>query len=304
MRPLRTLILLVTAGFAASAATAQAQPPGTLWTDGKVSVEVVPCGPHGDYDASCRGIGLRHAGKLHPIGEGYMSVDLVWQRGQGAAGPDLVVRGNSGGSAGIADIFALDLAHGIVRKLNLNRGDTVAASQGPGPLRLEVPFVVGYFNGAPHSQDSVVPVPFLWADGDLRLDFNALAGRAFAVSDLRFRELAIREELSHRVQDVSPEIALYHLGGVSPQGGTPVTVYALLDLMLAGRADEARALLHRVWPWRSDGHGTPYAGEDAFWTGLCRAVSQREDWRKYGFDRLPHAELIEAAARAPTGATR
>jgi hypothetical protein len=299
MRILRTF-LPIFASLGASAATSQPQPLGTLWTDGKASVEVLPCEPHANYDVHCRGFGLRRDGKLDRVGEGYMSVDLVWKRRSGAAGPDLVVRGNSGGSAGDADIFALDLARGTVRKLSLNRGDTVTASPAPGPLRLEVPFVVGYFNGAPHSQDSVVAVPFTWADGDLRLDVEALARRTFSPGELRFRELAVREELRHRVQDLSPATALY-LSGSHPQGGTPVTVHALLDLMLAGRADAARALLHRAWPWRYDGGRTPYGGEEAFWADLCRAVSQRDDWRKYGFDRLPHADLIEAAARAPAG---
>jgi hypothetical protein len=245
---------------------------------------------------------MRHAGKLELVGEGYASVDLIWQRRAGAAGPDLVVRGNSGGSAGDADIFALDFAHGTVRKLNLNRGDTVTASGGDGPLRLEVPFVVGYFNGAPHAQDTVVAVPFVWVDGDLRLDIDALAARPFSQGELRFRELAVREELTHRAQNLFPATTLY-VSGPHPQGGTPVTVYALLDLILAGRADAARTLLHRAWPWRYDGGRVPYGGEDAFWASLCRAISQREHWRKFGFDRLPHADLIEASARAPAAIT-
>jgi hypothetical protein len=303
MRFLRTFLPLVAGAFA-TAAQAGPQPLGTLWSDGKSSIEIVPCTPSMDWDRWCRGISLRHNGKLERLGEGYILVDLLWRNAGDVNGPDAVVRGNSGGSAGDSEIFAVDVSHGLAtRKLAMERGDEARAIAGPGPLRIALPFLVGYFNGAPHAQDTIVLVPFRWADGDFRLDAAALAGRSFSPDELQFRELAVREELQRRVQDLYPATTLYLPGaGVSARGGTPVTVYALLDLMLAGRADEARALLHRAWPRGSE--GGPFGGEDAFWAGLCRKVVGREDWRKFGFDRLPHADLIDAAARAQAVAVR
>lgn len=303
MRLLRTVGILFAASFAASAATAQPQPPGTLSTDGKANLEVIPCEHPVDDSAYCRGIGLRRDGKLDHVAEGYASADLLWQRGPGAAGPDFVVRGNSGGSAGYADLFALDLSRGVVGKLSLNRGDQVTAAAAPGPLRLEVPFVVGYFNGAPHSEDTIVPVPLVWADGEFRADLAALAARPFPPGDLRFRELAVREELNRWRNDLDPGETIYP-APANALGGTPTTVAALLDLMLAGHADEARRLLHRAWPRSRERTDRPTGGEDAFWTDLCRSVAARDDWRKLGFYHLPHADLIEASARAPAPMAR
>src|SRR4051812_18382872 len=120
MRFLRALAFLIAAAAIPVQAPAAPQPFGTFWTDGKASVEIIPCTPNLDDAGHCLGIALRHDGKLERLGEGYIVVDLVWRNLGGAAGPDVVVRGHSGGSAGHSDILAIDLSHGLtVRKLSL-----------------------------------------------------------------------------------------------------------------------------------------------------------------------------------------
>lgn len=300
MRLQRFIPLLVLAAAASGRADAAPQPTGTLWSNGRASLDVTACSPSPEHDLYCRAIALRHDGREERIGEGYVAVDLLWKGRRGADGPDLMVRGLGGGSGGRGDLFALDTARArVLRKLSYDYAETVRAATVGGRPRLDVPFGIGFFNGAPHAGTTLVRLPLVWSGGDFRLDRAALARRSFDAADRALRELAMREELSRWASDAYPAETLY-----PPEAGngTPVTAQALADLMLSGHAGLARAMLHRAWPAGRDGLSVKLGGEEAFWSGLCRAIVRNAAWRLFALDRIPDAGIIIAAA-APDGHT-
>lgn len=279
---------------ASTAAWAQPDPLGVLWEKGGVSLLRVRCAP-GDVDEQyCRAIALRESRATRILGSGYMHVRLLWSRRGHGAGPDALVFGDDGGSGGLGDLIAISLGpKTIVTTYNSERLDEVRVSRSGDALRLELPFDVEYFNGAPHAGARIVPIPTIWRDGDFSADFSALVQPPLSKQELAFRELAVREELADWAEAKFPSPRLF-----PPQSdrGTPVTVQALLDLMLTGHADEARELLRRAWPHargRSDGQ---LGGEEDFWKAICQAAVHNPLWRRLRLDRLPQADLIRAGA--------
>jgi hypothetical protein len=297
VRLLPTVLVLLAAAAQPAGARTLPQPLGPLWTNGAAALEVTACTPSPDHDGYWRGIALRRRGRLERIGEGYLTVDLLWTRKRGGSGPALFVRGSNGGSGGDGDLFAIDPARRIgVQKLSWTRADTVTVRRDPARLRLEAPFVVGFFNGAPHAGDTLVPLPLVWAGGAFRLDLAALTARRWSAAEIEFRRLAMRQELGRWAADVYPADRLYP---PQAQSGTEVTAKALADLILTGHADLARTLLDEAWPRSLVGDGGKIGGVDAFWSGLCAVIVRNQAWRSFGLDRVPHASLVLAgAARA------
>jgi hypothetical protein len=171
--------------------------------------------------------------------------------------------------------------------------DWVAADSATGALSFEAPFLVRYFNGAPNSSTTTIHLPMRWVGGDFAVDLVALTGRSFSPGELRFRELAVRNELNRWATDSYPTSRLFP---PEARSGTPVTVHALTDLMLAGHADLAKGMLDRSWPRSPDGGGLPMGGKDEYWNALCGAVTGNRDYERFGLSRVPNAALIEAAA--------
>jgi|GEM_PF-4075296 len=310
MRFLWILAWTLSAAATPQPATAQGQPIGALATIRRATIVVTTCPATLDSDKFCRAIEIRHGSKADKLGAGYTRVSLLWTGNGQVNGPDAVVRGDYGGSGGEADLFAISLSHGpAIQKLSGGRIDSVridsAHTDTPHiasahiarrvtPLRFDLPFGIEYVNGAPNAGETIIPIPMRWTNGNFAVDMKALTARNFPAGDLRFREIAIGHELNRWTNDSYPAKRLFP---PVANGGTPVTTQALADLMLTGHADRARMMLHKSWP-RSPGRGDiAMPGEDAFWNALCNKVVHNEHWRRFGLNRLPHADLIEASAR-------
>jgi len=279
---------------AATEALAQAQPPEPIWKSGPDSIVVTSCAPGGDHDDSCRAVELRRGDNIVPLGSEFQSATLLWSRHPGQTGPDALVRGDFGGSGGLADLFAVTVTPSLsIRKLSGERMDELVAQPGPGPLRLTLPFDIEMFNGAPHGGATIVRLPIQWSGGDFSVDLAALTHRALSQDELDFRALAVKAELDQWAQDVYPAPSLYP---PKARSGTPVTVQALAELMLSGHADQARQLLHRAWPRSHERTNSPLGGEDGFWTALCQSVVGNASWKRFDLGRLPQADRIRTGA--------
>jgi hypothetical protein len=205
--------------------------------------------------------------------------------------------GDSGGSGGYGELFAVTFSpQPAAAKYAGERLDTVKAESSAGPLRLTLPFDIEFFNGAPHAGAIIVPIPTIWRNGDFAADMSALLARHFSESEIDFRVLAVEEELGGWSDEAYPANSLYP---PESRSGTPVAVTALLEMILTGHADQARALLHRAWPRSHEHTDHPLGGEDAFWKAVCQAVVREPLWQRLKLNRLPHADMIvQAAARA------
>lgn len=219
---------------------------------------------------------------------------LLWAQKSSAEEPDALVLGDYGGSGGHADLFAIHLSSRVsFRKLSGERFDTVTVRATPGPLRLNIPFDMEFFNGAPHAGAIVLPVPVIWSGDGFVVDMHELTSRTYSASELDFRVLAMREELGAWAEDKFPTTRLYP---PYARGGTPVTATAVIEMMLSGHADQARAVLDRAWPRQWDDGDKELGGKAAFWAALCGAVISEPSWKRFNLARLPNANLIEQVA--------
>lgn len=276
-------------------AAAGPTPLGSIWRGAGGAVVVTPCVHDSEHDGWCRGVAVRAGGRTVQLGTAYERVRLLWRRARGQAGPDAMVFGDSGGSGGFGDLFAVTLAPRLaVVRIGGERMEGVAAKPGPGPLRVDLPFDLEFFNDAPHAGAIVARLPVRWAGAGWALDRAALL-RPIAPDELSFRRLALAEDLSRwaAAEDRSPTGPLYPYTS-DGRGGTLVTGQALVELILAGRAEVGHAMLLDGWP--RDEHGRVRGGADAFWADLCRAVVRQPLWRRFGLGSLPQAALVEAAA--------
>jgi hypothetical protein len=275
------------------AALAEPKPSGLLWQRPGTSLARAACTSR-DAGPDCQAIDLRQHDVVRRLGGGYMRVRLVWSGRSRAGSPDALIIGEHGGSGGSGDLFAVTAGRRVVvRKLAGERLAGLRAGGRSGGLHLDLPFDVEYFNGAPHAGARIVPIPTIWREGDFSADIPALVRAPMASRQMAFVELAVQQELANWAAEAYPSSRLF-----PPQSrnGTPVTLQAMLDLMLTGHADQAQLLLHRAWPpalGRSDGK---LAGAEAYWTALCRAVLRNPLWTRLGLDRLPHVDVIRAGA--------
>jgi hypothetical protein len=272
------------------------QPLGPLWRKGDAAILVTQCKSDSDTDTSCRGLALRTGGRTKPLGGDYMRARLLWSRTSTGAGLDALVIGESGGSGGYAELFAVTLSpKPAVAKYASERLEGMKAAASAGPLHIDLPFDIEFFNGAPHAGAVAVPIPTIWRNGNFAADMSALLTRHFTANEIDFRVLALREELNGWAEDAYPAETLY-----PPQsnGGTPVTLRTLLEMILTGHGDQARALLHSAWPRSHQRTDRPLGGEETFWKMLCRAVVREPLWKRLELNRLPHADIIETGASA------
>jgi hypothetical protein len=236
------------------------------------------------------------------LGGGYMTVKLLWSRKAGTSEPDALVLGDYGGSGGDADLFAVTVSPSLsTLKLGGERFDEVTVRPDPGPLRLNLPFDIEYFNGAPHAGAITVPIPVRWAGDDFAVDLTEMTSRTYSQSEVDFRALAMREELAAWARDnLPPDVRDPFPQRLYPPmacSGTPVTALGIIEMMLSGHADQARKLLDRAWPRAWNDGARRLGGEQDFWTDLCKAVTKNPFWQRFGLARLPHADLIELGAK-------
>jgi hypothetical protein len=290
-----TITAALISTFTASAALAQLQPPAVLWQKHRVALLDTPCEPGGDIDPEhCRAIALKDSAGTRVLGTHYMQVRLLW-RGEGRGGsPDILVFGDDGGSGGLGDLIAVTASKTpVITKYSSERLDSVRPMPRTDDLRIDLPFEIGYFNGAPHAGVTIVPIPTRWSAGNIEPDLAALVRPSISNQELNFRELAMREELHAWAEAYYPTSRLYPPEAPS---GTPVTVQALADLMLTGHADEARAMLAAAWPTSWNRTDVKLGGEKEFWKAMCRAVVRHPLWTRFRLDRLPNANVILAGA--------
>lgn len=270
------------------------QPVGLLWQAEKTSLVRSQCKSDIPDDQYCRAIYLQHGGSSERLGGGYIRVRLVWSAPSRVGRPDALVIGESGGSGGYAELFAITASPTVeVKRLTGERLQGLRVKARTEQLKIDLPFDVEFFNGAPHAGAAIVQIPTIWKNGDFAADLSALVKPPMPQREALFVELAVRQELKGWAQAKYPSPTLF-----PPQAdeGTPVTMQALLDLVLTGRADEAHALIHKAWPeaWdRSDGE---LGGAEAFWKAVCKAVSSHPMWKRLGLSRLPHANVIRAGS--------
>lgn len=276
----------------ATPAWAGPQPLGVIWQRGAASIVVVPCPPGGDVDAWCRAVEAHDGGRVVRLGDGFMSVKMLWHGHAGRHAPDVLVMGDNGGSGGNGALIAVRFGPRLtVRTLRGERIDDVTVRDVHGAPAIRIFFDIEYFNGASHAGATMIPLPVRWVDGDFAVDRAMLTARRLGQEERAFRELALAEEFARWGDDAYADGRLF-----PPEArmGTPLAVQALGELMLAGHADAARALLDRTWP--RDGEQRPVPGETAFWRALCRAIVSHGWWKRFDLDRLPQADRIRAGA--------
>lgn len=292
----RFLLILASVSFSITSAPVfgESQTLEPLWQKAGVSLVRTACKPDISADLNCRAIDLRVGSRTRQLGTGYMLARLIWSAHGGHRGPDALVIGESGGSGGYAELFAVTVGrNNEIKKLNGERLEGLRATSNATTLQIDLPFDLEFFNGAPHSGATIVPIPTIWRNGDFSADMSALVQPPMPNRELEFRELAIRQELHEWADAKFPSPRLF-----PPESdqGTPVTLAALLNLMLTGHADQAHELLGRSWPQargRSDGQ---LGGEKDFWRAICQTTLRNPLWVRLRLDRLPHADLIRAGA--------
>jgi hypothetical protein len=205
----------------------------------------------------------------------------------------VLVLGDYGGSRGLADLFAVTLGRSpIVQKYSSERVGQLRARRAAS-LRLDLPFDIEFFNGAPDAGATIVRIPTVWKNGDLSADISALVRPNISKQELGFRELAVEQELRGWAESKLPTSRLYP---PEANSGTLVTVQALTELMLSGHADEAETLLARAWPTSFVRTDVKLGGEREFWKDLCRTVVRHPLWNRLQLSRLPNADVIRAGA--------
>lgn len=268
--------------------------PHSLWSSPAASIWVVRC-TEGDGDLDqCAGLELRSGGTRRMLGQEYLvsANGLLWRARPGVAGPDALVFGSRGGSDGHVELFAVSQRGGSVRVQALapDHTDEPEVVVRDGRAAFDARFSFGGLGvGGSNASTASVPVPVAWRGGRFQVDLTELRRRSLGPEDDDLREAASRQSLGDALDDA---------GAVRGDALQPA-VQALAGLMLYGRADRARALLHAAWPKVAAGSPvvlTPAPGEQAFWTLLCGEAVRNAMWAEIDMDRIPHAELIRAGA--------
>ena len=268
--------LLLFLAFWPATVQAQADPvsPRQLWAHGEKSVWSVPCGPEIDGDGFCNSIQARQGREAVTPRFGYNSVRLLWRQTLSGVGPAAVLVGDTGGSAGMVDIFAVTFG----KRPQLQRiesRDIARVEVKDGLLELETGFALTAFNGAPNSQTANVGLLLRWNGSAFEADLPAMRSRSARIASLA----VLRAEVLGQEKT--------GLAG----GGTPLLAQAMLELTLSGHGDRARSLLEAAWP-QEVGRRTRV---EARWQEFCGGVVSEPAWSVFGLGRLPNAEMVEAA---------
>jgi len=258
-----------------------------LWFQGDRSVWAVPCPPREDFDADCKaievGAGKTTTGPIIDPDYGFASVHLLWKQAIAGVGPDLIVEGDSGGSAGYLDVYGITFgpAPHMQRLAGGHYFNPVPVRTLAGLPHFELGFAIENFDGAPDAATAVVALPIHWKGHALDLDMQALSARKFDANDLASARLRAARELRHFLK----------VG--SAQATTQFMAETMLRLSLSGHADKAHAFLQAVWPHAQNRK----AAVETEWRSFCRAVTRQEAWRDYRLSQIPNAAILLAGAR-------
>jgi hypothetical protein len=266
---------------------AHATLPGkNIWRSGRNSVWEVPCVDHPDADDTSVTVEARTGGRARRSHGCYPSpsfVSVIWTGEPGLGGPDVMLLGQSGGSAGCGDVVAITFD-----EIPTLRALAACPAE-------EVPIVI------------MGDVPTF--DANLSLVINGSSGadvRAGRIAVGAYRDgfkpnltMMTAEPLTadERAQTLSMMVKYLHRWAMSLSDGaqglsTPDTVEALLNLVLSGRADQARALLFEAG---QTGAGPGFRA-DAFWDDFSLALVSDPLWKQFHLERLRSAELVVRSA--------
>ena len=272
--------------------------PHRIWNSPRGSIWVTPCQHTDAGPGECVGLQVRRGGERRLLGQGYLPVaaDVLWRGGAGVAGPDVVVFGDFGGSNGCEQLFAVSFTASAVRsrKLEPCHSPPLPVTVRRGRAMTELMFPAGGpAVGGANATTAGVQVPVVWRDGRFQVDLAEITARSRGPDDLAVREAAVRASLDEAVEREKGEVV---------GDALRPAVQALFGLMLYGRADEARTLLHASWPVTlvstTPFTTRPVPGEELFWRKLCGAAVRNPLWAEIGMDRIPNSDLIRAGATA------
>ena len=177
-----------------AAAHAQADPdaPRPLWTQGDKSVWSVPCGSEIDGDRYCKSLQLRQGRAVLTPRLGYNSVRLLWRQARPGTGPAAIVAGDTGGSAGLVDIFAVTF-DGQPRLQQIESRHIARIAVKDGLPELEIGFALTDFNGAPNSQTTIAGLLLRWNGQAFEADLPAMRARRPRITGTATLRAEIRE---------------------------------------------------------------------------------------------------------------
>ena len=270
------IVVGLTRVVAESAAAQTNQGPGApreLWSSGSHSIWFTNCANVGPSCLEVRGT------KTVKLADGYWSARVLWKQVKPGVGPDVLLVGETGGSAGIYDLYALTFGRSIsVAKLEGDHSTVINIGTDNGLPTLEFGYSLGNFNNASNGATTVVRIPIRWVQSKFEVDRKLLLSRVPSASDLaRWHPLAANELAAS-------------LDGRF--GGTPTLGEALLRLTLSGHATEAKNYLLEIWPHSID----RITAANALWGEFCFAVAYNLNWKQLGLDQIPEAHLIRVSA--------
>ena len=298
-------MIAAAAALVLAATPPSGDPPRVLWRQGARSVWAEPCARQRGPDPDCTTLKLRTPGAPPVLlGSDYQPLrfggaKVLWRDGSARRGPNVVVLGDHGGSAGCLDVFAIGSAGGQARvqRLTTCHGGASPVVLRRGRAGFDVRLDLLNFETTADAFTPGASVPVRWDGERFSLDLAAVRAERFDANDRELRRAAAFWCLQAFVT-----------GPVGYDAVQPATL-ALLGLMLAGRADEAHAMLRATWPVAVTEVGgavsAPQApGLDAYWADLCAALTADPLWRELDLGHLPHADVILSGAAAAAAKRR
>lgn len=278
--------MIALAAALALAATPRPDVGDTLWRSPAATLAIGSCAGWPEPGPDCKTLELWSRRPPVVLGSEYGYVNVLWRSHDGSA-PPIVVYGGGGGSAGCGDIISVWRDRRHVRR-QVFRGchtDGALVVASPHGLRLLLPITVAGLRNGSNADTIVLPLPLGWTPEGFALDPRLYGSGPDDAVEEAVAAAAVRDSLALAARDVD-----YGSPGYTAAGAAT----ALVELMLRGKAPEARHLLDQAWP----GAPGPLGDKQAFWRTLCASLANDDLWRTLRLaERLPHAEVIEAGAR-------
>lgn len=206
---------------------------------------------------------------------------LVWHRTDRSDSPDLLFVTDGGGSGRCGDDVAVTFGRPPHFRMIGDCGQNAAPpkpynAHGQFHFTMSIPVMTPF--GGPNSASVSTDLPLTWRDGNFALDLPRLANVAFSPHDIQLRRAAIRNETDHFARSSQARMA-----------GLPATTKALLDMIFAGRAEQARTLLHES--------ATSTFNAEFYWEDLCAILVADPNWKRLIHGVMPDSTIVESAAK-------
>lgn len=287
-RALVSAILLIGVARAAPSAqqvNPQASAPRIFWSgsEGHVDARLCPNQP----DAYCL-VWSRADGRVLTTAVDTLpaNVSLMWRRDELDAPtddatpdePDFLFYADGGGSGLCGLYVALDVAHephfhSFEDCHQITRAHDAATRTGAFGFIADFPVEAPF--GAADSESVSASYPLLWKNGTFALDV---------------RHLVPSRPQANAPAIVHAETASLIRSGAVAGTGLPHTTQILLDLIFAGHADKAHALLIA--------NAAPDFRAELYWRDLCAILVADPNWKSLMHDVLPASAEIEHDARS------